>query len=312
MGICFGGLFSRFYIGILGISIGAMILGCAPPSARDARAAGHPRAEVDTGMLNSVQVEEGKRASHERGIVGLQRFNSRGEKLGVCGAVLIRPDVVLTAGHCVDPRVAGEKVISLRALAVVDTNGAGEAESTTRNVIKVVSHPLYRSCDKLTENGSVYDHDMAIVFLDRRYDSSVPPQPISESNDVFTVGQELALYGYGRGIDYAGGRADPAAKFLGTLQRGSAVLSGERYYDRILSRANSKNFLCDGDSGGPAFSISKNGKIAPVVVAVNSAQMGKPMMPGSTALFCKNAPSVFQPIAPFRGWIDQVLKENGR
>lgn len=265
------------------------------------------------GMLNSAQVSSAKRAPYERGIVGLLRLNAAGESIGTCGAVLIRPDVILSAGHCLDPAV-NVQLLKVYAIASTDLNIAKPTDASARLVVKMVFHPLYKSRAKV-ENGVTaksYDHDMSIAFLDRPYDSNFPPQPIAEASEVFKIGQELTVYGFGRGIDYAGGRADPAEKYKGTLQRGSVTLSGELYFDRVISRPNSKNFLCDGDSGGPAFFIAKNSKAPPVVVAINSAQMGKPVLPGVPTLFCKNAPAIFQPVAPFRNWIDQVLKENGR
>ena len=307
------GMGSCFLVAV-GIISGIAVSGCAPSGARDVRSSlPNDEAAKHVQMLNSVQISEETRQPYERAVLGLRRMNANGDLIGPCGSVLIRPDVVLTAGHCLDPSQSSDYAM-VHVETVVDLQTTTAETTSARKVVKVIHHPLYKSMQKI-DNGITpkqYDHDMAIAILDRPFDSSIQPQPLAGSGEDITAGQELTVYGFGRGIDYGGSRGDPAAKFYGTLQRGVLQMSGQNYFDRAMSNPKSKNFLCDGDSGGPAFLVSKNKKNPPIVMGVNSAQMGRLISKFTPTRYCKDAPSVLQAVAPFRAWIDQVLRENGK
>ena len=90
-------------IQVLGTVFCLLGAGCAPGERSGSGAVLSGDQTERAELLNSVQVSSTKRAPHERGIIGLLRLNAAGESIGTCGAVLIRPDVILSASHCFDP-----------------------------------------------------------------------------------------------------------------------------------------------------------------------------------------------------------------
>ncbi len=292
----------------------AIFVGCAPGAVTEAGDDWSASAEELAGMINSESVGPAG-AGHERAVLGMHLFDSRGEIIGTCSTILIRPDVILLTAHCFDKNL-NRGLHSARLYLTHDLNTVDLNDRSSRVIVNHISHPLYDSKAKIVpygQNQSVrhpfYDHDLAIAFLDRPVDSSIQPQQIATTEQRLTSGMKLTAYGFGRSVDYTDARGTPAALRFKTRQRGYLIVSDKMLEDRNYTRIDSKSRLCQGDSGGPAYLVEKNK--APVAVGLNSASGGKLIHAESGLRKCDGV-SVLQPIAPMREWIDRTLRENGR
>jgi len=160
--------------------------------------------------------------------VGLYLINGGS---GTCTATLIRPDVLLTAGHCADG--AGDSEWWSNA-----AQPWGDEDATWLQAAEVVMHPQYEVGE------SWYAHDMALLLLD---------EPITEfdyipvnTTPVDYTWQDKWLHFVGYGSDtYYGGPG-------GGIKREVDVQVYDYYPETIFTYTNGKN-TCTGDSGGPAF-----------------------------------------------------------
>lgn len=262
-------------------------------------------------LLRGTQVLADKRANHERAVLGLELLNAAGNTLGYCTSVLIRPDVILTAGHCFDPHsVAGIK--SARVQPTTNLSTASPTDPGARTVVKQILHPKFDSLG-VDVKGVHYprtDHDLALGILDRPVDPAIAPQPLIDADVQLLPSQKILVYGFGRSVDYDEPTNSNVARWFLTLQRGVLSLSGEMLNNRIVTQLFSQSSLCQGDSGGPGFFLPAKPNPVATVATINSATKG-PLNPALKLRMC-NGQSVMQPIAPSRAWIDQVLSESGR
>jgi hypothetical protein len=155
-----------------------------------------------------------------------------------CTATIIGPHAVLTAAHCVD-------------------NGATMSVRTTSGTISAVCthHPGYRP----TEN---YRDDIALCLLNATATllTGARYERLNSNPSYLGVGRAVRLVGYG--CTSAGGAASPY------LFAGPASL--QSIYDNRLGLGGTGAVLCEGDSGGAAYSEGPGP--ARVVIGVNSTR----------------------------------------
>ena len=153
----------------------------------------------------------------------------------ICTAVLVSPQVLLTAAHCVDPAFRGASTVTVRATN--RANIAGLMQSDMIDVTVITRHPMWNPTDPAS------DFDLAGLKLATA--SSVSPLPLLRALPANPLGQSLRVVGYGRtsvnDAASSGTRRTVTVPITGTtpatLEYGTDGVAG----------------ICAGDSGGPSF-----------------------------------------------------------
>jgi hypothetical protein len=194
-------------------------------------------------------------------------------KGGVCSAVVLAPDVVLTAAHCMAG--ADEHRVHFR-------NEAGEPV-LIRPSAKAV-HPGYNARAIETRQRSI---DLALVLIPETLPARFERAMLTASGPTRDEAVTVGGYGVAREGD---------AKTSGTFRTVSLKAIEPYGPSRILLWAEGagKRGACQGDSGGPMTSGNS-------VAAITS---------WSTAAKGRGCGALTQGIlvGPQRGWIDQILK----
>ncbi|MEW5743590.1 MAG: trypsin-like serine protease [Myxococcota bacterium] len=162
----------------------------------------------------------------------LQGNNGQGS---LCTATLIDRRTLLTAAHCVDPRILGAT-----SLSIVATNAPNENQITGQNMWQVVETRMHPSW-----NPATLSSDIAMALLASA--PNVTPKPWNQAS--VASGQAVRSVGYGtigndtgsgtkRTVDLIINQASPTLIFVG-----NGVNKG----------------ICHGDSGGPTFRTFPDG-----------------------------------------------------
>lgn len=200
--------------------------------------------------------------------VGLLQLQDEGEWFSFCSGTLVRPNVVLTAAHC---------------LAFFPDEGLGPddlrvsfdpapAEGSTYYVAdRMVVHPDFSGIGPCLGNSKSLCleppfEDLALVWLKANV-AGVPPAPVADRGylDGLNLKREpFTVFGYGFDEFIRGSAISPAAIIRWDEDRSykhvSVLTERDLFPDRFVKFSKS---VCFGDSGGPLFHRGK-------VVAVNT------------------------------------------
>ena len=246
---------------------------------------------VATGMASALAVLLGSAAASAQatvdtdnsysnvGAIMVWRVDDSGKPVelrGFCSGTLIRPRVMITAGHCTAPAKAlGELPPAIRMFASFSPTDARDPR-TWIPVIAQATHPSMPHCPPPPQCDPTDDilvaplepgiADVGLVFLERA-PANVEPALLAAPNTLErSEGARTTIVGYGLTTPgRALGVAVNAWPWDGKRRiRASAV---RRIVDETWGLWSIPSYVCSGDSGGGIFLNARSGRTAERLVA---------------------------------------------
>lgn len=217
-----------------------------------------------------------------------------------CGGALIKPDIVLTAAHCVTRPGKDTSFQTLTPSVLSSANVQSRRSSARTGTNTTLVHPKFNQ-------SAWYEFDIAILVLEKNLTDAAPVEygPLEKSQE-----QDLRIAGWGD-VYF---QQNKLSKQLmeaqiyripqSTCQQwGESFLSYGEVTDAMICASDLLNSrdACRGDSGGPLIAKKRSGaesKPEPLLVGVNS-----------WSIACGNAgfPGVYTSIDSTKEWIDAVV-----
>nr|ABL67951.1 serine peptidase 2 [Peregriana peregra] len=183
----------------------------------------------------------------------LQLFQDSHGWYHICGAVLVGPNKLVTAAHCVQGQDATKLRVEVGALNLLDPPNAYEQ---TIPVEFFIIHPLYN------EKGNAYPNDIAILYLSSpvTYNKNVQPAELAPKGSSF-ANEQCIITGWGRTIGGGPTAAHLKQAYISKITRSQCNLRWALYGQLITDKhicvyeasdpAGTRPSACQGDSGGP-------------------------------------------------------------
>ncbi|XP_059146878.1 fibrinolytic enzyme, isozyme C-like [Physella acuta] len=182
----------------------------------------------------------------------------------ICGAVLVAPNKLLTAAHCLEGQQARNLRVEVGALNLYDPPNAYEQ---VVNVASFVIHAQYNG------NGNGIPNDIGIIYLSSSvtYNKNVQPAALAPKGSSF-ANTQCVITGWGRTV--GGGATAQTLKeaYITKITRATCNNLWSRYGQTITDRhicvyeasdpAGTRPSACNGDSGGPMMCGSGYGLLA--------------------------------------------------
>ena len=198
------------------------------------------------GIAPAFAINGGKNAPADIAAQTVQIVSTRGS---ICSAAVIARDLLLTAGHCVQPKAD---------YAVSISEGIG---SRVVPVSRIVLHPRYDPHQFETRKPSP---DMAILKIAEPLPARFHAAKLATERALPKPGDTFMLAGYGFSVD---GDANTLGKVrvvtLPTVGTTGGIMV------RVSAGNGSSAGACTGDSGGPAF---RGDQLAAVIGWINTPE----------------------------------------
>ncbi|XP_011194414.2 trypsin beta [Zeugodacus cucurbitae] len=206
----------------------------------------------------------------------------------ICGGAIVRPNVIITAAHCVDQTM---KVSSFKVRAGSSQHAYG---GQLRAVQRILRHEGYSS--------ATYNLDVALLQLERDlvYTQAVQPVVLASRNAVLSAQAKLFVSGWG--LTSETGYVSAMLNYVDVqLIRQETCEQNYKYVVPITTEMFCAGYSaggkdsCQGDSGGPLVSYYHGAATLYGIVSwgVGCAQ--------------KEYPGVYAKVAALRPWIDAQL-----
>ena len=199
-----------------------------------------------------------------------------GSRGSACTGTLIARDIVLTAGHCVQGSTQ---------IAIAWNEGG---KPVLELVKQTATHPQFSGFNQRSI-------DLALIRLSKPMGSRFEPAALEEGEGEH-VSFELAGFGLQTSYDEA------SAGKLRSAETVSLQLSTSRVLHLGRETAPSELQICKGDSGGPVFADTGDGR---VLVGVIVATYNSNVKPGARwSAICGNTAQAIR-IGPQKTWIER-------
>lgn len=206
----------------------------------------------------------------------------------ICGGAIVRPNIVITAAHCVDNTM---KVSAFTVRAGSSQHAYG---GQLRAVLRILRHEGYSS--------TTYNLDVALLQLERElvYTQTVQPVELAAPNAVLSAQAKLFVSGWG--LTSETGYVSAMLNYVDVKLIGQETcVQNYKYVVPITAEmfcagySNGGKDSCQGDSGGPL--VTYNRRVATLYGIV------------SWGVGCaqKEYPGVYAKVSALRPWIDEQL-----
>lgn len=232
------------------------------------------------GIVGGVEVQKGSRE-----IVSTVLLYDKSKKY-LCTGTLIDPQLVLTAGHCVDE--------SSTELVVIFSRKVEEASAeTVRPVVAIKRHENYN--EKMTKNMA----DIALIRIDPLVGLPEGYAPAKILSDWSLLQPQRKTIAAGYGIN----RAWIFKKGSGTLRSTQLEISEPGFSEtEVLVEQSLKRGVCSGDSGGPGY-LDIDGELHLWGVVSRGDSIPIPLFPDCFMF------SIYTRVDSYLPWIDAARME---
>ena len=201
-----------------------MAVGCAPQN-------------QSSDLGNSADNIVGGKKIDSTNIAGQSTVGIYAKDVGyICTGTLVAPNLVLSAGHCVDPKA--QEIVIMFAPEMKNAK-----KEQVRKVVQAIVHPDYS-----TEMKAKDMYDIALMKFEGQAPSNYKVAPILFDRHPIQKGIRTIVAGYG--LSWTIGPKAGA----GTLRTTDLKISDANYSNTVVLLDQSiTRGICSGDSGGPAY-----------------------------------------------------------
>ncbi|XP_067633206.1 trypsin 3A1-like [Eurosta solidaginis] len=208
----------------------------------------------------------------------------------ICGGAIIRPNVIITAAHCVEKSM---QVTAFKVRAGATRHSFG---GQLRNVVRILRHEGY--------SPTTYNYDIALLQLEQSliYSQMVKPIQLAASHESLSAQTTLLISGWG--LTSETGYLPTFLNYVDVkVIQQEICVQNFKYVVPITEEmfcagySNGGKDACQGDSGGP---LVANKRSIATLYGIVSWGVGCAQ---------KKYPGVYTNVSALRSWIDGKLED---